>query len=359
LELLLDERQIQADDWTVFMSFLRLNLVRLGGVHMKCSLKSVLAKCALTPALLFFSVTAYAQGTAQIDVELAGGVDFRDTVFATCLDQTECTVGDVTIVGQRRLNQDFPWVNALIYWDPIDGVGIQDGAQNDEIDIDERILVRFEKNINLDRIWLSDLFVSEDGRYGSSKTDLIPGEPEDAEVAGISFMIGGTELQSITVSGEDRLPWAQFNQEIDTRFREGGDLRRRIVVNDDLVTLVIPGANLTLQTPSGAVDADKQSLFDGLETVELDLTELLAEFSGAALFEAGTKNFELINAMVNDPDNLAEMLRKAQEKRTSIRMSNGEVGFDVGLEMPVGEVAFFSPFDASNDFSVAGIIFRK
>ena len=359
LELKLDDVHIPADNWDLYMLFLRLNLVRLDGVHMKYSLKSVLAKCALTPSLLCFGVAAYAQGTAQIDVELMGGVDFRDTVFATCLDQPECKVGDVTIIAQRRQSQDFPWVNARLYWDPIDGIGIQDGAQNDEIDIDERVLVRFEKNMNIERIWLSDLFVSEDQRYGSSQTDLISGEPENAEVAGVSFLNGGAELQSITVSGEDRLPWAQFNQEIDTRFREDGDLRRRIVVNDDLVTLVIPGADLTLQTPTGAVDAAKQSLFDGLETVELDLTELLAEFNGAELFEVGTKNFELINAMVNDPDNLAEMLRKAQEKRTSISMSNGEVGFGVELEMPIDEVAFFSPFDASNDFSVAGIIFRK
>lgn len=340
------------------MLFLRSKLVRLGGAQMKATLKSVLARCALAPSLLFIGVAAYAQGTAQIDVELAGSLDFRDIVFAPCLDQAECTVGEVTIVGQRRLSQDL-WVNALIYWDPIDGFGIQDGAQNDEIDFDERLLVRFETARNIERIWLSDLFISEDGRYGSSQTDLIAGEPENAEVAGISFLNSGAELQNITVSGEDRLPWAQFNQEIDTRFREDGDLRRRIVVNDDLVTLVIPGADLTLQTPTGAVDSDKQSLFEGLETVELDLTELLAEFNGAELFEVGTRNFELVNAMVNDPDNLAELLRKAQEKRTSIRMSNGEVGFDVELEVAVDEVTFFSPFDASNDFSVAGIILRK
>ena len=325
---------------------------------MLTSFKSLIAKTALTPVFLCIGAAATAQGTAQIDVELAGGLDFRDTAFASCLGQAECTVGEVTIVGQRRLSQDL-WVNALIYWDPIDGFGIQDGAQNDEIDFDERLLVRFETARNIERIWLSDLFISEDGRYGSSQTDLIAGEPENAEVAGISFVNEGAEIQSVTVSGEDRLPWAQFNQEVDKRFREDGDLRRRIVVNDDLVTIVIPGADLRIQTPTGTTDTEKQSLFDGLETVELDLTELLAEFSDAALFEVGTRNFELINAMLNDPDSLAEMLRRAQEKRTSIRMSNGEVAFDVDPEMTVEEVVFFSPFDASNDFSVAGFTFRK
>ena len=188
---------------------------------------------------------------------------------------------------------------------------------------------------------------------------LIAGEPEDAEVAGLSFLADGAELSNMTVSGETRLPWAQFNQEIDMRIREDGDLRRRIVVNGDIVTVVIPGDDLTLQTPLGATDDEKQGLFDGLETVELDISDLLAEFNNAALFEVGTKNFELINAIAQDPDNLAEMLRIAQEKRTSIQMSNGEVGFDVDPDMIVEEIVFFSPFDASNDFSVAGIVLRK
>jgi hypothetical protein len=318
-----------------------------------------LTSSAIACAILLSGAPVYAQGSAQIDIELASAIDFRDLAFSGCLDRTECSVGSVTIIGQRRLDQNAEWLSASIYWDPIDGIGIQDGAQNDEIDIDERVLVRFTEKSNLDRVWLSDLFISEDRRYGSSQTDLIDGEPEDAEVAGLSFLADGTELLNITVSGESRLPWAQFNQEVDVRIREDGDLRRRIVVNDDVVTVVIPGDDLTLQTPVGATDDEKQGLFDGLETVELDISDLLAEFNNAALFEVGTKNFELINAIAQDPDNLAEMLRVAQEKRTSIQMSNGEVGFDVDPDMTVEEIAFFSPFDASNDFSIAGIVLRK
>ncbi len=318
-----------------------------------------LASSALATGILLSGAPAYAQGSAQIDVELANGIDFRNLAFSDCLNRTECSVGDVTIIAQRRVDQNAEWLSAPIYWDPIDGIGVQDGAQNDEIDIDERVLVRFADKSNLDRIWLSDLFMNEDRRYGSSQTDLISGEPEDAEVAGLSFLADGTELLNITVSGESRLPWAQFNQEVDVRIREDGDLRRRIVVNDDVVTVVIPGDDLTLQTPLGVNDAEKQGLFDGLETVELDISDLLAEFNNAALFEVGTKNFELINAIAQDPDNLAAMLRTAQEKRTSIRMSNGEVGFDVDSSLSIEEIAFFSPFDASNDFSIAGIVLRK
>jgi hypothetical protein len=323
------------------------------------TINTFLTSSAIASAVLLSGVPAYAQKFAQIDTELADGIDFRNLAFSDCIDQTECSVGSVTIIGQRRLDQNAAWLSAPIYWDPIDGIGIQDGAQNDEIDIDERVLVRFTEKTNLDRIWLSDLFRSEDGRYGSSQTDLIDGEPEDAEVAGLSFLADGSELLNITVSGESRLPWAQFNQEVDMRIREDGDLRRRIVVNGDVVTVVVPGDDLTLQTPLGATDEEKQGLFDGLETVELDISDLLAEFNNSALFEVGTKNFELINAIAQDPDNLAEMLRVAQEKRTSIQMSNGEVGFDVDPDMTVEEIAFFSPFDASNDFSVAGIVLRE
>ena len=325
---------------------------------MASTIDKFLTSSAIATAVLCLGVPAFAQGTAQIDTELATGIDFREVAFAGCLDSTECTVGNVTIIGQR-VNQDGAWLSASLYWDPIDGIGVQDGAQNDEIDFDERVLVRFDGATTLERIWLSDLFMNEDRRYGSSQTDLIIGEPEDAEVAGVSFFAAGAELLTITVSGESPLPWAQFNQEVDIRFREDGDLRRRIVVNDELLTIVVPGNNITLQTPLGANDDEKQSLFEGLETVELDLTELLAEFNTAALFEVGTKNFELISAIAQDPDNLAEIMRIAQDKRTSIQMSNGEVGFNVDPSMTVEEIAFFSPFDASNDFSIAGIVLGK
>lgn len=321
--------------------------------------RKFLAGVAIVPLLASTAIVANAQGAAQIDRELAGGLDFRAPAFSGCLNATECTVGAITIVGQRRLDQNSEWLSAPIYWDPIDGIGVQDGAQNDEIDVDERILVRFDETMNIDRIWLSDLFSSEDRRYGSSGTDLVAGQPADTEIAGVSFSAAGAELLSLTVAGESRLPWAQFNQEIDVRFREDGDLRRRIIVNDDILTVMVPGADIVLQTPTGETDAQKQSLFEGLETVELDIAELLSEFNDAPLFEVGTRNFEVVNAIANDPDNLAEIIRIAQDKRTSIRMSNGEVGFDVDATLGVDEVTFFSPFDASNDFSVAGLIFRK
>ena len=341
----------------------------LGPVSGEMSLLKVGTMGKITKKPILFSVVAgiavisgngaFAQESAQIDRELADGIDFRTLAFSQCLDRTECSAEGVTIIAQRRENEESEWFSAPIYWDPIDGIGVQDGAQNDEIDIDERILVRFDETINLDRIWLSDLFINEDRRYGSSQTDLVIGEPEDAEIAGLTFMADGVDVANITVAGEVRLPWAQFNREVDTRFIENGDLRRRIVVNDDVVTVVVPGADIILQTPVTADDKAKQGLFDGLETVELDITDLLAEFNQAALFEVGTTNFELINAIAENPENLSRLYEIAQDKRVSVQMSNGEVGFDVDPTLGIQEIVFFSPFDASNDFSVAGVILRK
>ena len=100
-------------------------------------------------------------------------------------------------------------------------------------------------------------------------------------------------------------------------------------------------------------------MFEGLETVELDISELLLEFNAAALFEVGTTNFEFINAVAQNPENIDKMIRVAQERRTSIQLSNGEVSVDVDEISMVEEIFFFTPFDASNDFSVAGIVFKE
>jgi len=317
------------------------------------------AAFAITTAL---SATA---GLAQavIDRELSEGIDFRSVEFRACFDQTECTVNGMTITAQSREEEEAEWVEATIYWDPIDGLGIKDGAQNDEIDFNERLIVKLDTPRALNKVWLSDLFTREDRRYGSSDTDRVEGEPEDAEIAGIGLGIDGAEFANVTVSGEARLPWATFNQEISIFFRENGDLRRRVLINSDDVTLVVPGTNsrgrfVTLSVPVGQIDKDKKSIFSGVETVEIDLTEILAEFNEAPLFPVGTSNFEIIRSLVNDPAGLEKLKRVAENKRTSIRMSNGELGWQFETPQTVDTLTFYTPFDASNDYSVAGVIFE-
>jgi len=313
----------------------------------------------IAASVAFLGSSVQGQTLAPIDIELAGNLDFRAESFGACFGLPSCVVGGITISAERREDQSAPWMPAKLYWDPIDGFGVQDGGQNDEIDFNERLVVAFEQPRGIARIWLSDLFISEDLRYGSSQADIVTGRPEDAEYAAIAFQIGGETVGNMTVSGLSRLPWAQFNQEVDLRFREDGDLRRRIVINNDVITIVVPGNDIVLRAPSAAGDVEKQGLFEGLETVEIDLTEILAEFNNAPLFEAGTTNFDIVRAIVENPDNLAEITRIAQNKRTSILMSNGEVGFDVDPSMIVDQLVFTAPFGPSNDFSVAGIVERK
>ncbi|CUJ18002.1 hypothetical protein [Cognatishimia activa] len=311
-------------------------------------------------AIVLSSAAASTALAAAIDAELTQQIDFRSADFADCLDQEECSVSGLTIRAERRDDQTSPWLTANLYWDPIDGLGVQNGAQNDEIDIDERIVVTFNDPVTVKRVWLSDLFVSEDSRYGTFGADrLLPELPADTEVAGVSLFDGELELTSLAINGEDRLPWASFNQEVDVRFRENGDLRRRIIVNDDTIRVMIPGDDLFLTAPTRPLEQDQDkenNLFAGLETVELDITDLLKEFSGSPVFGVGSRNFEIIKAVSEDPENIARILQIAQQKRDTIRMSNGEVGHDVDFELKVTSVSFFAPFSASNDFSVAGIV---
>ena len=86
------------------------------------TINTFLTSSAIASAMLLIGAPAYAQGSAQIDTELASGIDFRDLAFSGCLNQTECSVGSVTIIGQRRLDQNAEWLSAPIYWDPIDGI---------------------------------------------------------------------------------------------------------------------------------------------------------------------------------------------------------------------------------------------
>lgn len=325
-------------------------------------------------AALLSAVAQFASAEAVIDRELQSGVDFRSLDYSVCVDQTECLVNGIKIKAQRRDREEDAaianaavepiWNEAKIYWDPIDGLGIKDGAQNDEIDFDERLLVTFDTQRSLRKVWFSDLFKSEDKRYGSSGTDRVEGQPKDAEIAGIGLNLGDIQVATLTVAGESNLPWATFNQEVSIRFQENGDLRRRVVINEEIVTIVVPGKsgsgrNVSVQLPLGQIDKDKRGIFEGVETVEIDLTDILAEFQDAPLFPVGTTNFEIIKSLVEDPESLANLKKAAMRKRDTLRMSNGEVGWEFEAAETVDGLTFFAPFDASNDFSIAGLIFEE
>lgn len=324
------------------------------------------APAALRATLLgtvFCATPAFAAST--IDTELAGRFDFRAPQYHACLDQTECTVDGITIRAEtREVEEGSPWTDGKIYWDPIDGFGVQHGAQNDEIDFNERIRIIFAEPVSVSKVWVSDLFTQEDRRYGSSSTDLVEDVPEDSESAAVTMSLDGTPQANLLISGDERLPWASFNQEVSVRFRENGDMQRRVVINGDRITFVVPGDDVTRpnrpkQFVLESVDPEKNVIFEGVETVEIDLTDILAEFNGTALFVSGETNFEFIRALTETPGDFERLNKVAREKRATINMSNGEVGWPLDTPVETDEIVFFAPFDASNEFSISGLVIEQ
>lgn len=318
---------------------------------------------SLAATLWMPSGAALAEPRAVVDIELASQIDFRADAFRGCFDTLRCTVGEVTVHAERRTPDGLSWEPALLYWDPIDGIGIQDGGQNDEIDFDERLFVTFASPQTVEKIWLSDLFHTEDGRYGSGDTDRIEDVAEDAEAAAITVSLDDVPQTTVLVEADDRLPFVQFNEEVTIEFDEDGDLRRRVVISNEDVRIVAPGVDGRgrigpEQFTIGKIDPEKKSIFDGLETVEIDITGILQEFEQAEMFDFGTLNFDYIRSLSEDPEALNQLRTTAEVKRTTVDLSNGEVAWTFETPTPATRLEFIAPFDASNDYSVAGIILQ-
>lgn len=315
-----------------------------------------------------FGLALSAAGMAQadlatIDSELRSGIDFRHIDYRVCEDRQTCKVGQVQLAAQRRDGSDDAWVdqNAQLYCHPVDGIGVQGGGQNDEIDFEERIVVTFDTTVSVDKIWFSDLFRDEDSRYGAGVTDRVQGAPEDAETAGVQFVRQAEVLFNQIISANDPLPEDPFNEMLTPRFAEDGDLLRRVVIDGELVTLVVPGKDVvdrldSIEVPLGQIDKDKSDLFDGLETVQIDLSDIITDFHNARLFTYGSHNFDYISAMLNDNIQLASLKSSAEAMRLQVDLSNGEQVAQALYTDRVDQLTFFAPFDASNDFSVAGIV---
>ncbi|MEM8627134.1 MAG: hypothetical protein AAGF32_04260 [Pseudomonadota bacterium] len=297
----------------------------------------------------------------MIDRDLLGNWDFRDVAFSGCFEQPQCVALGLTITAERRGNDGETWVPALLYWDPVDGIGVMAGAQNDEIDFDERVLVTFEGmkggTASVDRIWLSDLFIGEDQRYGSRD----PAGSEDVEVAVIQSSRAGSILNERLVDGADVLPPDPFNAEVGAGFVESADLLRRIVIQDGMITVVIPSADPSaeprlLSVPLSEIDEEKLALFEDIETVEIELGDILPRFNEAPFNAAGTTNAQLIEQLLTDLAELQNIRQQAEETRLVSSVSNGELGVEMDETLNVDELIFMSVLGGSNDYSVAGII---
>lgn len=305
---------------------------------------------------------AQAEEPGLIDRDLSGQLDFRDVAFAGCFEQPQCLALGVTITAERRDMDGETWVPAQLYWDPVDGIGVMAGGQNDEIDFDERVLVSFQSagkggTINIARVWLSDIFIGEDERYGNSD----PAGADDVEVAVIQSMYGNTMLREDLVDGAEVLPPDPFNEAVVAGYTEGDDLYRRIVIRDDAINVVIPSTEEAAQPrlvsfPISQVDEDKLALFEGIETVEIDLVDILAGFNEAPFNDAGTANAEFIEAILAELAELQSIRDQAAETRLVSSVSNGELGVEMDAALDIETLVFMSVLGGSNDYSVAGIV---
>ncbi len=296
-----------------------------------------------------------------IDRELSGQWDFRDVAFSGCFEQSECFALGVVITAERRGDDGTSWIPAQLYWDPVDGIGVLGGGQNDEIDFDERVLITFEGikegTVNIERVWLSDIFIAEDERYGTSD----PAGPEDVETAVIQSLFVGTLLAEVVVDGADVLPPDPFNEEVIAGINEGGDLLRRIIIQDGMISVLVPSTDDSdgmqlLSFPLSEVDEDKLGLFEGLDTVEVDLSDIIAGFNDVPISIGGSANAELIDQILEDLAELQSIRERALASRLVSSVSNGELGVDLDETIDVEMLIFMSAFGGSNDYSIAGII---
>ena len=306
------------------------------------------------------AVTAESQ--ALIDRQLETEIDFRSIAYSACVGQSTCTIGEISITAQRRDDFDEAWIDdAILYWDPVDGIGVEGGGQNDEIDFDERIIVELGGMKAIEGVWLSDFFRDEDARYNAGLTQRVVGLPEDSEIAGIAFMRGEAGVFNQVAASDDPLPLDPFNQLISQVFHEDGDLLRRVIIHEDTVTMIVPGENLPgririLEMTLGQIDKDKQDLFEGLLIEQIELAEIIRDFRRARFFALGTQNFKQIAALLEKRDSLEDIKVRAEDLRQTAELSNGEFLVRSEFDEPVDRLVFFAPFDSSNDFSVAGIV---
>lgn len=303
---------------------------------------------------------------SPIDYQLEGQLDFRDTSFRQCFEQHHCTIGGTTISAYRRASEDAEWMPARIYWDPIDGLGVLDGGQDDEIDYNERLIVELQSAGNFAGVWLTDLFTGETPRYVPQAGD--PSEQtadEDQEDAIVQLFRAGQLVEKLLVSGNQSLPHQSFNHVLaPSIFDIGGDLRRRLIIADGQAHLMLTERDGTGQVqlrhvPLGQLDQKKRDLF-GNGPDDSQTAELLEHYSAdleVDLFVDYSSNARRLSNLLDDPDRLTHLNTAASVRRQWSDRSNGEVSVKFEQPLVIDRLEFSSSLRTSNDFSVAGLFF--
>ncbi len=140
------------------------------------SISKFLAIAALTAA----SSSALAM---PIGNSLDGHIDFRSSDYSACFGLTDCVVGGLSL---SAANEDGA---AGIYWDGLDGLGVQGGQEGDEIDglNGEMLTVNFATPTTLLGVWFSDLFngAGDPIEFASTRVTLDDGSTIDFLTQGV------------------------------------------------------------------------------------------------------------------------------------------------------------------------------
>lgn len=136
-------------------------------------------------------------GTASFAIT----IDFTNNAWSAAeleLDG-QFTLGDVTLTAKPQ--------GATLWHDTTDGIGVIYGYENDEIEQDERLLVTFSSEVQLDYIYVSDFFhecrsggcYDETGEYSldNSVWNLFTASSANGPNGEMTLNVGGVSTNSL------------------------------------------------------------------------------------------------------------------------------------------------------------------
>ncbi|MEM9430504.1 MAG: hypothetical protein AAGA32_13535, partial [Pseudomonadota bacterium] len=305
---------------------------------------------AMTAALIGSVVLTATPGSVfaqddDIDRDLREGVDFRSILFRPCYGEAICTVGPLTLIAETRLSQDDPWSRGRLYWDPVDGIGVLGGGQDDEIDFNERIILRTSRPLALEKIWFTDLFVGEIKRYlgysGALRRDI------DFEAARVTFDAPVESFEEIEVTGLLILPPQPFNEKVDGGiFAEPGDIHNRLIIDGPEAILLVPeiiGAASRGRYRIDDIEPGKLNLFADGDLLDYDLRDVFGETETVDLYQIGAHNARQMARILEDTDRLLGLGNAAATRRGIGDIPNGEVMLEFLEDRGISQMTFYAP----------------